>query len=92
MGGEEFVVLSTFSDDNGGLQTAEKLRIMIEELNVVGSHGERIQFTTSIGIHRIRRQDTLESAMKAADNALYYAKQNGRNQVIISSDNDESEH
>jgi diguanylate cyclase (GGDEF)-like protein len=92
MGGEEFVVLSIFNDDNSGLHTAEKIRLLIEELDVVGSHGERIKFTTSIGIHLIRRHDTLESAMKAADKALYRAKQNGRNQVIISSDKDESDH
>jgi diguanylate cyclase (GGDEF)-like protein len=80
-GGEEFVCLLPRTDEWGALQTAEKLRSAIEQLSIFS--GERaIPVTASIGAASIDSTDrVIESALLRADNALYRAKECGRNCV-----------
>lgn len=81
IGGEEFAVLSPNTDLAGGLSQAEKLRKAIEELEIHG--GEmRLNITASIGVAtRTPEQASFQEIQNEADEAMYRAKQAGRNRV-----------
>ncbi|RZS56614.1 diguanylate cyclase domain-containing protein [Sphaerotilus mobilis] len=76
-GGEEFVVLLRCPDGQGARAALERLRRRVAERDFpqVG------QLTISIGYTHIDADDTPESAFGRADQAVYHAKQAGRNQV-----------
>ena len=84
-GGEEFVVLMTSTDANGAYNLAEKIRASIE-LQAFEHKYSKIKdvITVSIGISSLMNEALNETELfKQADTALYQAKANGRNQVII---------
>ncbi|PRH14897.1 sensor domain-containing diguanylate cyclase [Burkholderia multivorans] len=82
-GGEEFVVLLPDTAENGAAQIAERIRIAIDALGLehVGSEFGRV--TASIGLASWKPEQDVEpdAIIKAADEALYYAKATGRNKV-----------
>ncbi len=77
-GGDEFVVLA-LADLNNAFQLGEKLRKEISQVNLPGLG----DITISMGITEFIQTDTLHSLVKRADDALYRAKQNGKNRVEI---------
>lgn len=87
-GGEEFLILLPDSDAQSGVQTAQRIRKRVQDLAVDAS-GENVSVTVSIGISSYPRygQDA-DAVICAADAALYQAKSNGRNQVVISEMNE----
>ncbi len=76
-GGEEFIVLSLQSDKTEALNIAQKIRNHIKEVNfdIVGSK------TISIGVTSSTKDDDIDSIIKRADEALYIAKNSGRDCV-----------
>jgi diguanylate cyclase (GGDEF)-like protein len=82
-GGEEFTTLVLNADLQGVLIVAERLRRCIAETPIDSSQGP-IQITISLGVV-ILDQDckNLDDLLHRADQALYAAKQAGRNQVSI---------
>lgn len=76
-GGEEFVVIVYVDDRNDAEMTFERLRRSIE--NHVFPQVGRV--TVSIGITEIRDTSIPVELLGRADQALYYAKTHGRNQV-----------
>jgi diguanylate cyclase (GGDEF)-like protein len=81
-GGEEFVVLLTCTNISGALNVAEKIRSKIANIEKVGDFSFNI--TASIGVSELcDGEKLLDSFMKRADDALYEAKRNGKNRVII---------
>ena len=81
-GGEEFAILAPATPEQNALRLAERLRTRIEEL-AVSYAGHRLQTTVSIGVASMRpdyRQD-IQTIIQRADEALYRAKNGGRNQV-----------
>ena len=82
-GGEEFTTLVLNADLQGVLIVAERLRRCIAETPIDSSQG-LIQITISLGVG-ILDQDckNLDDLLHRADQALYAAKQAGRNQVSI---------
>ncbi len=82
-GGEEFTMLLSDTDGQSALLAAEKLRKIVEKA-AFHSNGKKISITISCGITQFTEDDTDESAFNRADEALYKAKNNGRNQCIIS--------
>ncbi len=73
-GGEEFMVVAPATDADAGLHLADRLRAALEEHRwSVGS------VTASFGVTVYRQGDGLEHLFKRADDALYRAKQLGRN-------------
>jgi len=78
-GGEEFVWLMPETDIESAKSTANRLRIAIEEFDFdnVGN------LTASFGIAVTHKGDDIASVIKRADDALYTAKETGRNRVII---------
>jgi diguanylate cyclase (GGDEF)-like protein len=85
-GGEEFVLLLAQTTEADALKIAERLRAHVEDLAVPVDDrpgSPVIKVTISIGVTAISRGETREltDLLAAADSALYYAKQNGRNRV-----------
>jgi diguanylate cyclase (GGDEF)-like protein len=87
-GGEEFAVIMPNARLADAVATSMRLRAEVERavLGVIGS--EELQITLSVGLsyRDDLSNETLNSMLTAADNALYRAKTSGRNQVIISED------
>jgi eukaryotic-like serine/threonine-protein kinase len=78
-GGEEFALV--MSEMHGiPADTAERLRKTVETLSVPGPHGP-VHITVSIGVADLRPGDSLDTVLARADEALYRAKEGGRNQV-----------
>ena len=82
-GGEEFVIFLPGVDAEQAYSVAERLRETISELKVPSDDGRIVQFTISIGISSSKVSDNIDTLIKTADEALYKAKQNGRNRVEI---------
>ncbi len=83
-GGEEFAIILPNTDMDGALNVAEKIRKKIEA-RVIDADGEIFSLTVSIGImgDSPATGDRVDSWLKAADDALYTAKEGGRNQSIL---------
>ena len=81
-GGEEFVLILPGTDARMALQTAETVRLRIQQ-TTIHSHGHVIQLSTSIGVHTIGAEQDIQpdEAIRLADEALYRAKHDGRNCV-----------
>jgi len=79
-GGEEFTVILTETEAATAFETAERLRTAVANHPFDVGDGQMISITVSIGVATCPQQtDTLEGLVKAADLALYAAKQGGRN-------------
>lgn len=78
-GGEEFIILATNSDLEGALKLAETFREVIEKNNFE----IKIPLTISIGLATYKEGYEQEQVLKIADERLYKAKKNGRNQVVF---------
>lgn len=84
-GGEEFAVILPSTDLAGGKVFATRLRRRVEEMEVV-VNGIPIRITISIGLtgYDAARKSLDKSVMiNSADAALYKAKHNGRNRVVV---------
>jgi len=81
-GGEEFTMLLSDTDKKAAFILAEKIRKIIAKTGF-NSSGSAIHITISCGITDLREGDTQESLFERADQALYKAKKNGRNQCVI---------
>ncbi|MDX1453286.1 MAG: diguanylate cyclase [Oleiphilaceae bacterium] len=84
-GGEEFAVLLPNTSSHGACNIAEKMRKKIAEQGVV-SEGQTISLSISIGVVTVTPGQHLLpiSALQEADKALYEAKHQGRNRVVVS--------
>jgi diguanylate cyclase (GGDEF)-like protein len=83
-GGEEFCVLAVNMDAKHAAKVFNELREEIENTSISTANDKKqLQVTVSIGVcTRIR--NSLEELVKAADELLYKAKENGRNRVEVS--------
>ena len=82
-GGEEFVVLLPNTPIEDARHAAEKLRKAVEESVIILQSGETVRYTISLGIASVdlETEASIEPALKRADDALYAAKESGRNMV-----------
>ncbi|PKF62187.1 GGDEF domain-containing protein [Psychromonas sp. psych-6C06] len=81
-GGEEFVILVKAHDNHDALRAFERIR------DVIATHqyAKISTLTVSIGGIEITHQPDPRNVIEAADSALYFAKNNGRNQVHLYED------
>ncbi len=81
-GGEEFVVVLESTNEAGALRLAERIRKDVGELTMDSERGT-FHVTLSIGV-AVFPEDARDQTylIECADNALYFAKENGRNQVV----------
>jgi two-component system, cell cycle response regulator len=85
-GGEEFVVLMPGTDQADALHIAERVRWQVADTPFTLADGRRLDVTVSVGVATSRGlEDTPEGLLKRADEAVYEAKQSGRNRVIVRS-------
>ena len=82
-GGEEFIAILSETDHKGAMAFAEKVRKKLEVSRFV-YQGNKIQVTISGGIAFREQYPSENMMMKAADERLYKAKKNGRNQIVSS--------
>lgn len=80
-GGEEFLIISKETDLNGASELAEKIRKSVES----SKFEKIIHLTVSIGVAQIEEDESTDELLKRADDALYKAKEGGKNRMIASS-------
>lgn len=80
-GGEEFLLILPDTDIDLAIQTLDRLRSLITELNW-SAIAQDLTLTISAGISAIRPNDTPEDILARADLALYRAKDTGRDRVV----------
>lgn len=84
MGGEEFAMVLPETDGVGAMQVAERLRQAVASTPFLLADGVPLRLTVSIGVTvRVERDDVLDRLFARADEALYEAKRNGRNQAVF---------
>lgn len=82
LGGEEFAAILTHTAPEQGVLASERLRKALKALEVSTANGP-VRFTVSIGVASLAQADlSLQQIMKNADNALYAAKNQGRDRVV----------
>lgn len=83
-GGEEFLVLLTNVREDDAAQLAERVRQRVQELKIPHRFNqlEMTTITLSAGISMLDKLD-VASAIRAADTALYLAKNSGRNNIQL---------
>lgn len=88
-GGEEFIVVLPETELSGAVEVAEHLRSAVEELNIPHKESSFGYVTVSIGIASVipKKIKNYEKMISCADNALYKAKEQGRNRFISLNEN-----
>jgi len=84
-GGEEFAFIAPMTDSDSALGIAETIRRALEQLNLPHAASPFHVVTASIGVAVVipGKSDTPQGLLQMADAALYQAKQQGRNQVVL---------
>lgn len=84
-GGEEFIILLPEADLEQGFVVAEKLRVILSQQTFAVDEQRRIGITASFGVSARVGDENLDHLIRLADEALYSAKNGGRNQVVRAS-------
>jgi len=82
-GGEEFTVILPETDGPGAVQLAERIRQELSAMPISLKAKTNDQLTASMGISQLQAKDRLSEFVKRADENLYAAKKEGKNQVIF---------
>ncbi|MER4953243.1 GGDEF domain-containing protein, partial [Klebsiella pneumoniae] len=92
LGGEEFAIVMPNTNVNEAYNLAERIRVNVENTIVLSDSNEDINWTVSLGISQysapvseelFSEEAAVESLIQMTDSALYKAKSNGRNQIMI---------
>ncbi|MGM0554649.1 MAG: diguanylate cyclase [Pseudomonadota bacterium] len=79
-GGEEFAILLPETDLDGALDLSRRLLETVREVRLP-DFAPDVRLTVSIGCATLRAEESFDGLMRRADEALYQAKANGRDQV-----------
>lgn len=82
-GGEEFLVVLPEMDGEQARAVAEAIRLACHDAKVKTPTSEEIGFTTSVGVAELKSEDDIDSVLQRSDEALYIAKDKGRDQVVL---------
>jgi len=83
-GGEEFVAVVPVEDLPSARRASDRLRRAIADVEWSRAAGLDQKVTVSVGVALVSPGETLDNALRRADEALYLAKRGGRNQVQVS--------
>lgn len=81
-GGEEFLIVIPQTDLEGAGECAERLRMAIESTLVEAGTEQPLKVTMSFGVAQLAEGETHRDLIGRADEALYKAKEGGRNKVV----------
>ena len=83
-GGEEFAIILPSTSLENGVMLADRIRLAVSgrSLKKRKTNESMGTITMSMGVAQLRSDDDVESIIERADQCLYAAKENGRNQVI----------
>jgi diguanylate cyclase (GGDEF)-like protein len=81
VGGEEIAIILPFTPQAEAVNAAERFRQEIENTVIISDIDETIRITASAGVSSTEKYQDLHTLYSAADNAMYKAKTQGRNQV-----------
>jgi diguanylate cyclase (GGDEF)-like protein len=82
LGGEEFAIVLPSANAAGAAAVAERLRALVASQPAMTEHGP-ITLTVSVGVTQCAVDESSETALQRADQAMYRAKELGRNQVHL---------
>ena len=80
-GGEEFMIAMPNTKADKALIAADRVRSLIAGTPIFVD-GEALQITTSVGVAEVEQGESLRDVFKRADDALYKAKESGRNKAL----------
>lgn len=86
LGGEEFLVVCDGGTPEATAAMAERIRAGVEAREVRDTAEASLHVTVSLGVHSAvpqSAQDDIETMIRAADKALYRAKEAGRNRYVV---------
>lgn len=85
-GGEEFILLLPNTSLTGAQILAERLCEIVRSTTIELEEKQQLNVTISVGVHSCipTESSTWESLVAVADQAMYYAKQGGRDRVVLS--------
>lgn len=82
-GGEEFAVILGNCTLENAREVISKLRERTHQFTLTLADGQKVRFTTSCGIAQVSDIRLLPTAIKQADEALYFSKNNGKDRIGI---------
>lgn len=82
-GGEEFAVILSNCTLENAREIMATLRERTHQFTLTVESGQNVHFTTSCGIAQVNSLALLPTAIKQADEALYFCKQNGKDRISI---------
>ncbi len=85
-GGEEFALLLPGTEAKGAYDLCQRILEDMEQSAVKAENGEKVTFTLSAGTATLLPGEDTRSLFRRADEALYTAKSNGRNQTFQAND------
>lgn len=83
-GGEEIIVLMPGTDRNQGLLSAQRLRAAVAQFPMTLADGSALPMRVSCGLAQWMAGTKLSDLVRSADQALYQAKAQGRDRVVVS--------
>ncbi len=86
-GGEEFAVILPGAAEDTAKRVGTRIREAVERLKFPGTV-PTLRTTISVGVATLHRLEEVEEWFARADDALYRAKRNGRNQVCVADDHE----
>ncbi|MFK5894294.1 MAG: sensor domain-containing diguanylate cyclase [Pseudomonadota bacterium] len=87
-GGEEFIILMPEENTFGAVELAERIRKRVEEIKI-SINGKAFNFTVSMGIAGYDSGDiNFDNLLQRSDKALYSAKNQGRNTIVVDNKNE----
>lgn len=81
-GGEEFIIVLDDTPLEVARKVAERLRNGVEH-DTIECVEQRIRLTISLGLTQASARDDMRDLIRRADDALYQAKEEGRNRVVV---------
>jgi diguanylate cyclase (GGDEF)-like protein len=89
-GGEEFTVILPETDGEDAFHVAERLRRDFGGMALSPPPGTEVHMTVSVGVGRYLHGESADSFLKRVDEAMYLAKKDGKNRVLIAPDPEEA--